>query len=82
MKPIVVYYSRTGTTRNVAERIASSLECDIEEILDPTNRRGLKGWLRCGREAMNKHLAPIEELNSNLSDYNRIIIGTPVWGAI
>ncbi|MFX0061214.1 MAG: flavodoxin family protein [Candidatus Hermodarchaeota archaeon] len=80
MKPIVVYYSRTGTTKKVAEIIASSLECNIEEIIDPTNRKGLKGWLRCGREAMNKQLAPIKELNSNLSDYDLIIIGTPVWG--
>ncbi len=32
MKTIVVYYSRKGSNKYLAVKIASSLKCDIEEI--------------------------------------------------
>jgi flavodoxin len=34
MKSLVVYYSRTGKTRFVAETVAALLGSDIEEIVD------------------------------------------------
>ena len=40
MKILVAYYSRTGTTRKVAETIAGILKCDIEEVLDKKSRFG------------------------------------------
>ena len=45
MKVLVVYYSRTGNTKFVAEAIAQSLEADIEEIKDGKNRMGVFGFL-------------------------------------
>ena len=33
MKVLVIYYSRTGNTKFVAEKIAQELEADIEEII-------------------------------------------------
>ena len=56
MKVLVVYYSRTGNTRFVAEAIAQSLEADIEEIKDGKNRMGVFGFLRRGYEAIFKNL--------------------------
>ena len=54
MRVLVVYYSRTGNTRFVAEAVAQSLEADIEEIKDGKNRMGIFGFLRCGYEAIFK----------------------------
>ena len=80
MKPLVVFYSRTGTTKKVAESIVDSLKCDIEEIETKKSRKGLIGYLLCGKEAILKKLAEINEPKKNASDYDLVIIGTPIWG--
>jgi flavodoxin len=76
---IVVYYSRTGNTKKVAETIADMLSCDIEEIIDTTKRSGPIGFIRSGYHAIRKTLTKIEELKADLSVYDLVIIGTPVW---
>jgi flavodoxin len=76
---LVVFYSRTGTTKKVAEAIAAKLGCDIEEIIDTKSRRGLLGFLRSGLEATLKRLTTIEEIKNDPALYDVVIIGTPVW---
>ena len=34
MKTLLVYYSRTNITKEIAETIQKKLDCDIEEISD------------------------------------------------
>jgi flavodoxin len=43
MKSLVVYYSRSGNTRFVAEQISEEIGADIEEIIDIKKRKGLLG---------------------------------------
>lgn len=80
-KIIVVYYTRTGTTKKVAEAIAENLKCDIEEIVDTKNRKGIFGWLRSGSDAMRERLAVIKDIKHNPAAYDMVIMGTPVWGS-
>ncbi|MEM2088475.1 MAG: flavodoxin [Thermoproteota archaeon] len=79
MKQLVAYYSRTGTTRKVAEAIVEVLKCDVEEIRDLKNRAGVLGWLSSGMDATLKRLTEIEELQKPPENYSVTIIGTPVW---
>lgn len=79
MKKLVVYYSRTGTTRKVAEEIAKSTKCDIDEITDNIKRAGPIGYIRCGKEAMKKSLPKINT-NKDPRGYDLVMIGTPIWG--
>lgn len=79
MKTLVVYYSRTGTTKKVAEVLAEELKADIEELIDQDSRQGAMGYLRSGREAMKRTLAQIDPLKNNPKDYDLVIVGTPVW---
>ena len=37
-KSLVVFYSRTGTTKRVAESISNLLKCDVEEVIDTKSR--------------------------------------------
>lgn len=79
MKALVVYYSRTGKTKNIAESIAKKLGADIEEIVDTTPRKGFFGFLFGSRDAMFKKGTSIEPLKSKPEDYDVVVVGTPIW---
>jgi flavodoxin len=79
MKAVVVFYSRTGTTRKVAEIIGGMLKCHIEEIVDTKNRAGAWGYLVAGKDSAMKNLTVIQGVKRNPALYDVVIIGTPVW---
>lgn len=76
---IVVYYSRTGTTRMVAEAIRNALGCEIDEIEDTKGRSGILGWLRAGMDAGTKSLTRISGVDRDPSEYDVAVIGSPNW---
>ena len=78
MKKLVVFYSRTGNTRKIAEEIARKINADIEEIIDLKNRKGILNWLRAGRDGMKRNLTKIKYFKDPIK-YDLIIIGTPIW---
>ncbi len=79
MRALVVYYSRTGKTRKVGEEIAKELRCDSEELADTVNRSGPVGYLKSGREGMQRSLTKLKPIQKDPSGYDIVIIGTPVW---
>jgi flavodoxin len=81
MKTLVVYFSRTGTTRTVAHQIAAALGADVEEIRDHVRRRGPIGWLRCGYEGSAGKVVEIESLTRDPAAYDLVVIGGPIWGS-
>lgn len=80
-KALLVYYSRTGTTRAVAAAIADALGCDIEEIGEATGRAGPFGYMRSLFEAIWRIPAPIRPVARDPGSYDLVIIGTPVWAS-
>jgi flavodoxin len=81
MKTIVVYYSRTGKTRFVAEKVAAELKADIEEVVDLKNRSGRFGFLKAGYDATRGNETEIGETQKSPSDFDLIMVGTPVWNS-
>jgi flavodoxin len=79
MKTLVVYYTRTGNTKFVAETVAAELAADTEEIIDKKKRQGMLGWLSAGRDAMGQKETEIAQTKRTLTDYDLVIIGQPVW---
>ncbi len=79
MKTLVIYYSRTETTKILAKIIAKKLNADIEEIVDKKKRGGPIGFVIAGRDAMQKRLTEISKIKKNPVDYDLVVIGTPVW---
>lgn len=78
-KALVVYYSRTNTTKQVGDEIASMMGADVEEIVSVDKRSGPIGYLKSGREASMKKPAKIGKTSKDPSGYDMVIIGTPVW---
>lgn len=78
---LVVYYSRTGTTRGVAETLAERLNADIEEIVDRKRRGGILGFMGGGKDSLLKKTADIDEPRRDPGEYGLVVIGTPVWAS-
>ena len=81
MKTLIVFFSRTGHTRKVAEKLQAELRCDLEELHDEKKRSGFWGYFFSGRDAMQKRPAKLTQLKSNPAEYELVILGTPIWAA-
>jgi flavodoxin len=79
MKSLVVYYTRTGKTKFVAEAIATQLGADLEEVVDLKKRGGAVGWISGGKDASRKSLTEIAPIQKVPADYDLVVIGTPIW---
>ena len=62
MSDLVVYYTRTNTTKNVASIIKDELDADVLEVIDKKNRQGPIGYLRGGLDAIRSKKTSIENM--------------------
>mgnify|MGYP001765814535 CR=1 FL=1 len=77
---LVVYHTRDGNTRKVAEALATACHGDLEEVREVgVNRKGLRGWLYAGRDAMRQKTSAIESEGKRPGDYDVVCVGSPVW---
>ncbi len=79
MRTLIVYYSRTGHTKQAALELAVQLDADVAEIRCPRYRKGSLRYLLAGYDSVQGRLPNIEippELNA---DYDLVVIGTPIW---
>lgn len=84
-KILVSYFSASGVTKSVAEKIANAINGDLFEIepaqkytledLDWTNKQS-----RSSIEMQDKTFRP-QILNkvSNITEYDTVVLGFPVW---
>ena len=56
LRTLVVYYSRSGTTRKIAEALSETFNANIEEIVEANGRAGFFGYVRSLVEAIQKIL--------------------------
>lgn len=76
---LIVYYSRTGTSEKVAQKLQERLECEMERVTDKINRKGASGYIRAGKEALSKQVNKLIDVQYNPADYHQIIFITPIW---
>lgn len=79
IRACVIFYSYSGVTRRVAEGIRAASGCDLIEVKTRTPYTSFtaytKGVLRSRKGAAD----PIEPESIDVSGYDLLIIGTPVW---
>lgn len=78
---LVVYYSRTGHTGQLAHAIAGVAGWEIEAVADLRSRLGVGGYLRSGYEATFRRLAAIATTENDPALYDLVVIGTPIWNS-
>lgn len=78
-KVLVVYYSRTGNTKRVAEDIARALGADMELLVDKKDRSGASGYLIAGKDAARENQADLAPVTKDPAAYDLVVVGTPVW---
>ncbi len=81
MNGLIIYFSRTGRTRKVAEAIQEATGFDLEEIKEKAGRVGTLGFLKSGMESTRRMLPQIIPLTNDPSQYDIVIIGTPIWAS-
>lgn len=78
---LVIFFSYTNNTKVIASKIKEQLNCDILEIKTvvpySTDYQTVVNDEQ-NSEASN-YLPEIEKVNVDLSNYDTIILGTPVW---
>lgn len=85
---IILYFSCTGETKKVAEKLKKSLECDLAEIVPRVSYTGADlNWndhsSRCFIESHNRESRPeVCPLSLNPKNYDKIYLGFPIWWSL
>ena len=80
MKSIIIYHSFSGNTKKVAQALAEYLKTkgDVETLeLKDLDDNG--NFFSQGSRAIKKERAKINEIKLDLSEYDLICLGSPVW---
>ncbi|MGA2228444.1 MAG: flavodoxin [Syntrophobacteraceae bacterium] len=80
-KVLVVYYSLTGNTKSIAEIIREKTGGDVFEI--ETVKNYPAGYSECieeaKRELQTRELPALKKSPPDMSSYDLILVGSPVW---
>ena len=84
-KTLVAYFSASGVTAKVADKLADALGADIYEIRPETPyTKADLNWMdknsRSTIEMNDKTIRPaIADKNARIGEYNTIFLGFPIW---
>jgi len=79
MKTIILYYSLMGSTKALALKKATEFGCEAEEVIQVKKYNLFTSYISGAFKAMRRVGVPIEPLKADLSQYDKIIIMSPVW---
>ncbi|OPY38213.1 MAG: DNA-binding transcriptional repressor ArsR [Methanoregula sp. PtaU1.Bin051] len=79
IKACVIFYSFSGTTRTIAEGIRNAGGCDLIEVKTKTPYSSFTAYTTGVLRSRKKACDAIEPEEIDVSGYDLLIIGTPVW---
>lgn len=74
----VVYFTRTGTCKWIAEKIADALSLELVQIRDNQNWDGFIGYWKAGFFSSTNRKVAIE-IKGDLRDADEVILVAPLW---
>ena len=81
MNTLILFYSLSGKTKKICEKLANENNFDIEEITEIKKRGTFKAFLPGIGQAIKGSKSKINPVQSSMSDYDEIILAYPVWAS-
>ena len=83
-KSLAVYFSASGVTKSLAERLAGACGADLFEIVpDPVYTDKDLNWrnplARCNKEFFGKKDVPSLGAVNDMAQYDTLFVGFPIW---
>jgi flavodoxin len=81
IKPLILYYSFTGNTQYIAQMIQEEIGGDLAQIETIKPYTGTDDSIdeQTKHEVNSGFMPEIKPIQKDISAYNTILIGTPVW---
>ena len=80
MKSLIVYFSFTGNTKKIADELSGFLlKTGAVDIIELKNLNETGNFFKQGSSAFKHERADIGDVNFDVTGYDLICIGTPVW---
>lgn len=78
-KTLVVFFSRSGHTRRIAQALAQRLNAELEDLSVVQPREGPIGYAQSALEALAMMAPAIDPPLHDGSGHELVVIGSPVW---
>ena len=75
----VVFFTRTGTCKRVAEKISDRLSCEVVQISDNMNWKGFLGFIKAGFYSSTNRNVKIDIPENLLDAVDDYIVVAPLW---
>ena len=79
LKTVIVYYTFGGATKKEAEKLAAQMGCEAVRVQEKKKRNLFSAFIPGAPWAMKRKASDIQPLGVDLADYERIVIGAPIW---
>ena len=75
----ILYYSYSGKTKALAEKMAAESGAQLFEIRETKKRNGFTAYLPGVFQAMHYRRTAIEPVAADLSEFDEIVVMGPIW---
>ncbi len=79
MKICIVYHSYSGITKGVAEKVRDACGGDLVEVVPKESYSTFSAYTKGCMRARNLQIDPVEPPRIDVSAYDLIVVGTPIW---
>lgn len=79
MKTLVIWYSYTGKTKQIAEDLAKKESADLVEVKEKKSRSKFNAYVFGSLAARGRKPADLQDFTCNFSHYEKIIVAMPIW---
>lgn len=76
---LIVCYSNTGTSRRVADLLATQFQRQRGEIREARSRAGTAGMLRCVADSLLRRHPTIRYEGPDLRGFETVVLIAPIW---